>query len=231
VPLQQHWNSERKSIALLAEKKHAIVCTLLFFVQSTSTMIFLVLVASCILSAAAAYTNFVPRQQGHCCDMNSRRFFFDAGQSCLAATTSRNDYDLGLLTGIDVETAEYYSSKLTMDALDDVQWPLEPGRLWEAATKDAKAQGNTTDVYLKRMNLALEEFQNSGKVHDREDFYQFLGKVHTSEGQFLLVLGGKSVGKSLVLSDFAVKSCHQRNTDHCLLMPVFCRVCLSQSQC
>jgi hypothetical protein len=160
----------------------------------------LLLVTSCIVVGAAAYTNSVPGR-GHCPDLSSHNF--DAGQSCLAATSS--DDDLGLLTGIDVESAEYYSSDLIMKSTDDVQWLLEPGHLWEAATKDANEQNVSTHDYLNRVYSALEEFQNSGEVHDREDFYQFLGKVHTSKGNFLLVLGGKSVGKSLVLRDFAAK--------------------------
>jgi hypothetical protein len=171
-----------------------------------SAMILLLVFSRIIFCGAAAYTNTVPGR-GHCRSLSSHSF--DAGQSCLAATTGNDD--LGLLTGIDVETAEYYSSKLKMDSLDDVQWLVEPGHLWEAATKDAKAQGNTTDVYLKRMKHALAEFQKSGEVHDREDFYQFLEKVNTSQGKFLLVLGGKSVGKSLVLRDFAVKKLSPKN--------------------
>jgi hypothetical protein len=63
----------------------------------------------------------------------------------------------------------------------------------------------STSDYLERVNRALEEFQVSREVHDREVFYQFLEQVHSSTGNLLLLFGGKSVGKSLVLRDFAAK--------------------------
>jgi hypothetical protein len=174
-------------------------------------MTFFLLVASFILSAdVAAYTNSSPRQ-GHCRFLNSHSFDAGQSQSCLAATSSDDPgqlglgLGLGLLTGIDVESAEYFSSELATKTTADVQWLWEPGVLWEAATKDANEQNVSTGDYLDRVSRALEDFQHSGEVHDREVFYQFLERVHKSKGNLLLVLGGKSVGKSLVLRDFAAK--------------------------
>jgi hypothetical protein len=181
--------------------------------------------ASCILSAAAAaaaYTNSAP-EQGHCSrDLKSRRSF-DAGQSqsCLAATPTSDDTVGGLLAGIDVESAEYFSSKLVMNSEDDVQWLLEPGRLWEAATKDAQARGDiSTEDYLESMECALEEFQEPGTVHDREAFFQFLKQVYESKGNFFLVLGGKSVGKSLVLRGFALNNLSSTSTSESKYWPL-----------
>jgi hypothetical protein len=176
----------------------------------SSTMSTLLLVVSSgivFAGAGAAYTtNSVvvssrPRR-GHCRHfLNSYSCLIDAGRQSwhLAAATSSD----GLLTGIDVESAEYYSSDLVMKSTDDVRWLLEPGHLWEAATKDANEQNISTDVYLNCVYRALQEFQSSGEVHDREDFYQFLGQVYESSGNLLLVIGGKNIGKSLVLYDFA----------------------------
>jgi hypothetical protein len=166
-------------------------------------MIFL-LVASYVVSTAnaAAYTSSVPiRGHQHCRDSSSRSF-----DTTCSAVMTRSKYDLGLLTGIDDATsAEYYSSKLVVNSTDDVQWLLKLGLLWDAATKDAAMKDISTIDYVKNVKDALKKFRKSGQVHDREDFYQFLEKVYETEGCFLLVLGGKSVGKSLVLRDFARK--------------------------
>jgi hypothetical protein len=78
----------------------------------------------------------------------------------------------GLLTGIDVE------SELAMNSTDDVQWLWEPGLLWEAATKDANVQNISTSDYLELVRGAMIKFRESGEVHDREVFYQFLEEVH-----------------------------------------------------
>jgi hypothetical protein len=147
-------------------------------------------VASCILSAAAAaaaaaYMNSAPGQ-GHCSRDLKSHHSFDAGQSCLAVTPTSDDTVGGLLAGINVESAEYFSSKLVMNSEDDVQWLLEPGHLWEAATKDAQARGDniSTEDYLTSMKRALDEFQESGTVHDHEAFFQFLEEVYKSKGNF-----------------------------------------------
>ena len=114
--------------------------------------------------------------------------------------------DLGLLRGVDVETGEYYTPNLKMDKSDDMKWLSKLGLLWEAATKDAAARNMNTDVYVEGMLRALAKFKLSGEVHDRDIFYEFLRRrIELNEGQLLLVLGGKSVGKSLVLNDFKQK--------------------------
>jgi hypothetical protein len=90
-----------------------------------------------------------------------------------------------------------------MDSIQDVQWLQERGLLYEAAKADAVSFNITVDEYLDRVYWAMVAFQTSDEVHDREEFYAFL-KNHTyrKSGKFLLVLGGKSMGKSLVLADF-----------------------------
>ena len=118
---------------------------------------------------------------------------------------------VGLLRGIDVVSADYYSQSLAIDSIDDVEWLLTPGLLWEAATKDAQDRNMTTEDYLKDMYDAMDKFTVSGEVHDREEFYQFLNGVYANTGKLLLVLGGKSVGKSLVLADFEKKLQEKRN--------------------
>ena len=109
------------------------------------------------------------------------------------------------LRGIDVVSTDYYSQNLAMDSINDVEWLLKPGLLWAAATKDAQDRNMTTEDYVEEMYAATGKFIVSGEVHDREDFYRFLEVVYRGEGKLLLVLGGKSVGKSLVLADFEKK--------------------------
>ena len=47
----------------------------------------------------------------------------------------------------------------------------------------------------------MELFISSRKIHGCEDFYAFLDQVNSKEGKLLLLLGGKSVGQSMVLAD------------------------------
>jgi hypothetical protein len=125
----------------------------------------------------------------------------------LKSSSPYNNQDLGLLRGINVTAAQYYSSDLKMDSVGDVKWLGELGLPYQAAIKDAKEQGITVDDYLTKVADAATTFIKSGAVHDREEFYEFLeGAVNTSKGQFCLILGGKSFGKSLVLADFAKKN-------------------------
>jgi hypothetical protein len=109
------------------------------------------------------------------------------------------------LRGISVNTSQYYTENLQMDSLTDLQWLGELGLPYEAAKKDATERNIPVDEYLATVEHALLTFRKSGEVHDREDFYNFLnGSVKDPKiGRFCLVLGGKSVGKSLVLGDFA----------------------------
>ena len=55
----------------------------------------------------------------------------------LAADVTSTNAVKGLLSGIDVTSSEYYSSKIKMDSREDVAWLMEPGLLWEAAVQDA----------------------------------------------------------------------------------------------
>jgi hypothetical protein len=114
----------------------------------------------------------------------------------------RSYSNLGLLRGIEASTSRYYTSDLKMDSIHDVQWLKESGVLYEAAQADAVNFNITVDEYLDRVYSAMKAFQTSDEVHDREDFYAFLNNTYDRNGKFLLVLGGKSVGKSLVLADF-----------------------------
>jgi len=152
--------------------------------------------------ATAAYS-LVSQQQP--CQWNGH----SRSGTCLAAAPLS---DYGLLNGIDVTSAEYYTSSLKMDSDEDVAWLFQLGLLWDAASKDASERNVTTHEYVNDVLDAINEFQASDEVHDREDFYAFLDLIKRSNGSLRLVLGGKSVGKSLVLGDF--KSKLEKSTEY-----------------
>jgi len=81
------------------------------------------LCASLIVPAAAALVSLPGVQRDR----------FDRFHPLLSGT----DSSVGLLNGIDVMSAKYYTSDLKMDSLDDVQWLKDPGVAWEAAIADA----------------------------------------------------------------------------------------------
>ena len=127
---------------------------------------------------------------------------------------SQDDY--GLLRGVDVTSSDYFTSSLKMDTVDDVEWLFERGLFWKAATIDAEKKNIATELYLEDLIKAMSNFKISDEVHDREQFYSFLEKIYEVKGNFLLVLGGKSVGKSLVLADFEKKL--KDNPKYCPLL-------------
>jgi len=125
----------------------------------------------------------------------------------LAADVTSTNAVKGPLSGIDVTSSEYYSSKIKMDSREDVAWLMEPGLLWEAAVQDANDM--SPEDYIKDIDRRVSNFAASGEVHDREIFYNVLDSIcypdKKNRGKLRLVLGGKSVGKSLVLGDFKRK--------------------------
>eukprot|EP00549_Striatella_unipunctata_P016900 CAMPEP_0118689916 /NCGR_PEP_ID=MMETSP0800-20121206/9770_1 /TAXON_ID=210618 ORGANISM="Striatella unipunctata, Strain CCMP2910" /NCGR_SAMPLE_ID=MMETSP0800 /ASSEMBLY_ACC=CAM_ASM_000638 /LENGTH=179 /DNA_ID=CAMNT_0006587397 /DNA_START=234 /DNA_END=770 /DNA_ORIENTATION=+ len=128
------------------------------------------------------------------------------GKSTAVATACwAGKEDFGLLHGIDVASSEYFTSSLKMDAPDNVDWLMERGLFWNAATMDAKERNVTTIQYIEDVVNSMIRFKKRDEVHDREKFYSFLEQVFQEDGKLLLVLGGKSVGKSLVLADFERK--------------------------
>ena len=74
---------------------------------------------------------------------------------------------------------------------------------WQAALADAADRGVGAEAYLKTASRARSKFLDSGVVHNRDEFRRALLSVFESTGQFGLLLGGKNVGKSLLLSDLS----------------------------
>lgn len=76
--------------------------------------------------------------------------------------------------------------------------------LWAMAQLDAEAKGVTTDDYLASVLKELLHFyekreDGSQEVWDREQLLEALRSALATTGQFAMLLGGKSCGKSTVL--------------------------------
>jgi hypothetical protein len=106
----------------------------------------------------------------------------------------------GLLRGVNVASAKYYAAKVSLEA-EDIKWFSESGLLWKAAEKDAGLRGITTKKYLEELIVNFQNFFSSGKIHDREDLIDQVDSAMKQIGSVTLVVGGKSVGKSLVMAN------------------------------
>ena len=110
--------------------------------------------------------------------------------------------NLGLLNQVDVTKDKYYTSNLCVEGPKDLSWLYQQGLAWKAAQLDARTLGHASTLeYLKGVMRAMETFSSTGIVHDREDLLKFID-LTVDQKAFRLLLGGKSVGKSLVLRNF-----------------------------
>jgi energy-coupling factor transporter ATP-binding protein EcfA2 len=107
---------------------------------------------------------------------------------------------LGLLRGVDTQVDEFFSTQLDMTDEGQV-WLIQPGLFWQAAKEDAQEQGLETKTYIQQIEENFDRFFDSGLVYDRDLLSEALHKVFVGKGKFVLLLGGKSVGKSLILQN------------------------------
>jgi hypothetical protein len=78
------------------------------------------------------------------------------------------------------------------------------GLLWEAVLADAGARGQTGDSYIAHVDGAAQSFVESQELVNRAATMSTLGDLMGArKGQFVLFLGGKDVGKSLMLATLA----------------------------
>ena len=96
-------------------------------------------------------------------------------------------------------TDNYFTTQLDMDApllLRDTR-----ADFMQAACADAAERGLEVKEYLSVASRACSAFLCSGVLHNREEVKRALRNVFEATGQFALFLGGKNVGKSLLLKD------------------------------
>jgi hypothetical protein len=119
-----------------------------------------------------------------------------------------------------------YSCRCYADIIDTsrdwLAWLAERGLKWEAAVEDAdekgvpvllptsslfrptmladaNEKGVTVNEYMANIKANMEKFALSDTIFDRKELLSALRDAFTDKGQFVLLLGGKSVGKSYVL--------------------------------
>jgi hypothetical protein len=102
-----------------------------------------------------------------------------------------------------VVDADVDSSRLYADTIDTsregLAWLEERGLMWEAAVEDANEKGVPVEEYMANIKANTRKFALSDTIFDRNKLLGALRNAFNDEGQFVLLLGGKSVGKSYVL--------------------------------
>jgi hypothetical protein len=100
-------------------------------------------------------------------------------------------------------TDTHYSKEL--DLREAAEMVSKRGILWAAAEADVKAsdRGESVDEYLERVEQSAEAFLDRDELHGREAVMSTLRGLLRKKGQLVLMLGGKSLGKSFLLSKLA----------------------------
>jgi hypothetical protein len=118
---------------------------------------------------------------------------------------SARDYTMaadrrGLLRGVvDTDSSSTFYADTIDTSREGLAWLGEPGVMWEAAAEDAKDKGVPVEEYLANIDANIEKFAESDTIYDRKELLRALRDAFTKKGLFVLLLGGKSVGKSYVL--------------------------------
>ncbi|KAJ1433194.1 hypothetical protein B484DRAFT_429615 [Ochromonadaceae sp. CCMP2298] len=96
---------------------------------------------------------------------------------------------------------DYYARHLDFPA--DLKGFTESGLMWAAAKADAQALEITPEEYMKSVTTRRKKFISDGVLFDRAVLMDSLRNELDERGTFTLLLGGKSVGKSLILRSLA----------------------------
>jgi hypothetical protein len=108
---------------------------------------------------------------------------------------------------------EFYSRKLE---LQNLQGFTTEGLLWKATQADATARTLSTDAYLYMVEKHMEEFLDDGELFNRTYFMQELRSSLTHPGSFVLLLGGKNVGKMQVVQALKMELGGPKGATHCM---------------
>jgi len=123
----------------------------------------------------------------------------------------------GLVNGASCDV--FYSRKLKNRDADLMR---EKGFLWKAVQDDAVARGVSPDDYLIGIKSSRETYFKEEKLCPRPELDAALRSILTStEGEFSLFIGGKSVGKSFLIRNI----CRDLNAQgDCLVAVINARV-------
>jgi hypothetical protein len=113
----------------------------------------------------------------------------------------------GLLQGIDdIKHASYYSCNLTAS---DISPKIN---VWDAVNADLRSLNVTLDEYIESCESNLTSYLTSKDFCDREEVVKLLDDEFSNvSGKFVVMSGGSSIGKSLLMRDFATK--HRKAND------------------
>ena len=103
---------------------------------------------------------------------------------------------------VDAEGSEFYARQLDGNFFADVK---NSSFFLQALEEDAREKQVDADAHLKTVRLNAKKFMQGNTIVDRKAFIQSLTDAIFEDGLLTLVLGGKSVGKSLVVSYVADK--------------------------
>ena len=110
----------------------------------------------------------------------------------------------GLLAGVAAD-ASHYSPRLP-DLRAAGALLTTRGLLWETAQQDAAARGMAVKDYVQGVKRAAAAFMDAKALYDRADTMATLGDLMGDrKGAFVLFLGGKDLGKSLMLRALAAR--------------------------
>ena len=103
---------------------------------------------------------------------------------------------------VDAEGSEFYARQLDGNFFADVK---NSSFFLQTLEEDAREKQVDADAHLKTVRLNAKKFMQGNTIVDRKAFIQSLTDAIFEDGLLTLVLGGKSVGKSLVVSYVADK--------------------------
>jgi hypothetical protein len=109
----------------------------------------------------------------------------------------------GLLSGLlsDISKADYYSMHLSVKEAAEIV--RNNRQLFEIIEKECESDTGRIDERLEEIETVVDSFIAKKDVWDRKDLLQELEVIARKKGRFVCLLGGKSTGKSLVLTNFS----------------------------
>jgi len=108
----------------------------------------------------------------------------------------------GLLSGLsDISKADYYSMHLSVKEAAEIV--RNNRQLYEIIEKECESDTGRIDERLEEIEIVVDSFIAEKDVWDRKDLLQELEVIARKKGRFVCLLGGKSTGKSLVLTNFS----------------------------
>jgi len=108
----------------------------------------------------------------------------------------------GLLSGLsDISKADYYSMYLSVKEAAEIV--RNNRQLYEIIEKECESDTGRIDERLEEIETVVDSFIAKKDVWDRKDLLQELKVIARKKGRFVCLLGGKSTGKSLVLTNFS----------------------------